>query len=120
MCFTLRKMVFTSITETLLRRLSAVRKLLFTTLPMIRRMKLETDIMVMTTPDLENFQLKHSYIKKDIEYIYVPHDINSSNLTFHKDALDHFDTIFASGRKNKEKIKERKEKFGLKNNNIVE
>ena len=83
-------------------------------------MKLETDIMVMTTPDLENFQLKRSYIKKDIEYIYVPHDVNSSNLTFHKNALDHFDTIFASGRKNKEEIQEREEKFDLKKKNIVE
>lgn len=83
-------------------------------------MKLETDICVMTTPDLENFQLKRSYIKKDIEYIYVPHDVNSSNLTFHKDALDHFDTIFASGIRNKEEIQEREEKFGLPKKNIVE
>ena len=74
-------------------------------------MKLETDIMVMTTPDLENFHLKRSYIKKDIEYIYVPHDVNSSNLTFHKNALDHFDTIFTSGPKNKEELAEREEKF---------
>ena len=83
-------------------------------------MKLETDIMVMTTPDLENFQLKKSYVQKDIEYIYVPHDVNSSNLTFHKDALDHFDTIFASGPKNKAEIQERESKFGVPVKNIVE
>lgn len=83
-------------------------------------MKMETDIMVMTTPDLENYQLKRSYIKKDIEYVYVPHDVNSSNLTFHKNALDHFDTIFASGPKNKEEIQEREEKFGLPKKHIVE
>ena len=83
-------------------------------------MKLETRIMVMTTPDLENFQLKRSYVKKDIEYIYVPHDVNSSNLTFHENALDHFDTIFASGFKNKEEIEEREQKFGLPAKHIVE
>lgn len=83
-------------------------------------MKLETDIMVMTTPDLENFHLKRSYIKKDIEYIYVPHDVNSSNLTFHKNALDHFDTIFTSGPKNKEELAEREEKFQLPKKNLVE
>lgn len=83
-------------------------------------MKLETDIMVMTTPDLENYHLKRSYVKKDIEYIYVPHDVNSSNLTFHKDALDHFDTIFTSGPKNKEEIKEREEIFGVSTKNLVE
>lgn len=86
----------------------------------ILMMKLETSIMVMTTPDLENFQLKRSYVKKDIEYIYVPHDVNSANLTFHKDALDHFDTIFASGPKNKAEILEREEKYKLPKKNIVE
>lgn len=83
-------------------------------------MKMETEIMVMTTPDLENFQLKRSYVKKDIEYIYVPHDVNSSNLTFHKNALDHFDTIFASGPKNKAEIAEREQKFKLPDKNLVE
>lgn len=83
-------------------------------------MKMETEIMVMTTPDLENFQLKRSYVKKDIEYIYVPHDVNSSNLTFHKNALDHFDTIFTSGPKNKEEIEEREEKFDLPKKNLIE
>ena len=83
-------------------------------------MKMETDLMVMTTPDLENFQLKRYYVKKDIEYIYVPHDVNSSNLTFHKNALDHFDTIFTSGFKNKEEIKEREEKYALPSKKLVE
>lgn len=83
-------------------------------------MKMETDIMVMTTPDLENFQLKRSYVKKDIEYIYIPHDVNSSNLTFHKNALDHFDTIFTSGPQNKDELAEREEKFGLPRKNLVE
>lgn len=86
----------------------------------ILMMKLETDLMVMTTPDLENFQLKRSYVKKDIEYIYVPHDVNSSNLTFHKDALDHFDTIFASGPRHKAELLEREEKFEIPKKNIVE
>lgn len=86
----------------------------------ILMMKLETSIMVMTTPDLENFQLKRSYVKKDIEYIYVPHDVNSANLTFHKDALDHFDTIFASGPKNKAELLEREEKYNLPKKKIVE
>lgn len=83
-------------------------------------MKLETEIMVMTTPDLENFQLKKSYLKKDTEYIYVPHDVNSSNLTFHKNALDHFDTIFTSGPKNMEELAEREEKFKLPKKKLIE
>lgn len=83
-------------------------------------MKMETEIMVMTTPDLENFQLKRSYVKKDIEYIYVPHDVNSANLSFHKNALDHFDTIFTSGPKNKAELAEREEKFKVPKKNLIE
>lgn len=83
-------------------------------------MKMETEIMVMTTPDLENFQLKRSYVCKDIEYIYVPHDVNSTNMAFRKDALDHFDTIFTSGPKNKAELAEREEKYGLNAKNLVE
>lgn len=83
-------------------------------------MKLEAEIVVMTTPDLENYHLKRSYIKKDAEYIYVPHDVNSSNLTFHKDALDHFDTIFTSGPKNKAELAEREVVFALPKKNLIE
>ena len=86
----------------------------------ILMMKMETDIMVMTTPDLENYQLKRSYIRKDIEYIYVPHDVNSTNMAFHKNALDHFDTIFTSGPKNKAELAEREQKFGVPAKNLIE
>ncbi|MDE5825631.1 MAG: YidC/Oxa1 family membrane protein insertase, partial [Lachnospiraceae bacterium] len=57
-------------------------------------MKMEADIVVMTTPDLESFHIKRSLVRRDNEYIYVPHDVNSANLSFHKEALDHYDTIF--------------------------
>ena len=50
----------------------------------------------------------------------MPHDVNSSNLTFHSNALDSFDTIFTSGFKNKAEIKEREDSFGVKNKNLIE
>lgn len=86
----------------------------------ILMMKLETNIMIMTTPDLDNYQLKRSYVKKDIEYIYVPHDVNSVNLTFHQEALDCFDTIFTSGPKNKQEIAEREQKYQVPKKTLVE
>lgn len=60
-------------------------------------MKMDADIVLMTTPDLENYYVKRSYIKKDVEYIYTNHGIGSDNLTLRSHALDHFDTIFAIG-----------------------
>lgn len=86
----------------------------------ILMMKMEADIVVMTTPDLESFHIKRSLVRKDNEYIYVPHDVNSPNLTFRKEALDHFDTIFSSGRLCTEEIRKREEKYRLPQKKIVE
>lgn len=83
-------------------------------------MKLEADLVVMTTPDLKNFHLKRSLIRKDNEYIYVPHDVNSPNLTFHQNALDHFDTIFSSGFLCTKEIRKREELYHLQEKKIVE
>ena len=40
-------------------------------------MKMDADVVVMTMPDIENFHIKRSYIRKDIEYIYIPHCMDS-------------------------------------------
>ncbi len=60
-------------------------------------MLVETDIFVMTTPDLDKYYLKRSYLKKDIEYIYAPHDSMSAHLSFNDGAFDAFDTMFCVG-----------------------
>ncbi len=82
-------------------------------------MKMEADIVVMTTPDLESFHIKRSLVRKDNEYIYVPHDVNSPNLTFRKEALDHFDTIFSSGCLCTAEIRKREELYKLPQKNII-
>ncbi|MCM1183991.1 MAG: membrane protein insertase YidC [Roseburia sp.] len=83
-------------------------------------MKLEADVVVMTTPDLESFHIKRSLVRKDNEYIYVPHDVNSPNLTFRKEALDHFDTVFSSGFLCTKEIRKREELYKLPEKRIVE
>jgi len=83
-------------------------------------MKMEADIVVMTTPDLESFHIKRSLVRKDNEYIYVPHDVNSPNLTFRKEALDHFDTIFSSGFLCTKEIRKREELYQLPKKKVIE
>lgn len=58
-------------------------------------MKMDADIVAMAMPDLENYHIKRSYIRKDIEYIYFPHGIGSENMTLRRNALAHFDTLFS-------------------------
>ncbi len=60
-------------------------------------MLVETDVFIMTTPDLDKFYLKRSFIKKDIEYIYAPHDTMSAHMGFNEGAFDAFDTILCVG-----------------------
>lgn len=68
-------------------------------------MKMDADIVVMTTPDLENFHIKRSYVRKDIEYIFVNHGLGSVNTEYRTGALDHFDTIFLNNDQDKREIR---------------
>ena len=81
-------------------------------------MKLETDIMVMTMPDLDNFHIKKSYLKKDIEYIYIPHGMDSLNMTMREKSMNNFDTIFVTDKYQKEEMEKTIKYYGLKNKKI--
>lgn len=83
-------------------------------------MKMDADIVVMTMPDLENYHIKRSYIRKDIEYIYVPHGMDSLNMTMRTGSMDHFDTIFCTGKHQREEIEKTEEVYGLPKKNIVD
>ena len=61
-------------------------------------MKLEADVVVMTTPDLDKYHIKRSKVRRNIEYIYTDHGCSSLNLTYRTGALDAFSTIFAVSR----------------------
>lgn len=60
-------------------------------------MKMDADMVVMTVPDLDNYHLKRSYLRKDIEYIYMFHYPLSTHMVLPNGALDHYDTIFCVG-----------------------
>lgn len=83
-------------------------------------MKLEADVVVMTMPDLENFHIKRSYISKDIEYIYIPHGMDSLNLTMRTGSMNHYDTVFCVGRHQKEEIEKTEEAYGLPKKILVD
>ena len=82
-------------------------------------MKMDAEVVVMTTPDLDNFQLKRSYVKKDVEYIYTPHDMMSVHMGFRKGAMDHFDTVLCSGPRQIEEIRATERVYGLPAKNLI-
>jgi len=60
-------------------------------------MKMDADMVVMTTPDLDTYHIKRSYVRKDIEYVYVDHGPTSVHMCYRKGAFDHFDTVMCNG-----------------------
>lgn len=83
-------------------------------------MKLEADIMVMTTPDLQTYHLKKSLVQDNIEYIYMDHAMGDVNLSYRKHALDNFDTIFVPNELTIREIRAQEKTYGLKEKNLVE
>lgn len=83
-------------------------------------MKMDADVVVMTMPDIENFHIKRSYIRKDIEYIFIPHGLDSSNLTMRKGSTDHYDSVFATGPQQHEEYEKTDEVYHLKKRTIVD
>ena len=86
----------------------------------ILMMLVETDVFIMTTPDLDKYYLKRSFLKKDIEYIYVPHDTMSVHMGFSEGALNAFDTIFCSGPHVVKEVRATEEVYKLPAKTLVE
>ena len=82
-------------------------------------MKMDADVVVMTMPDINNYHIKRSYIRKDIEYVYIPHGIDSQNLTMRKGSMDNYDSVFVTGKYQREECEKTNEVYGIENRKIV-
>lgn len=60
-------------------------------------MKMDADMVVMTMPDLDNFHIKRSYVRKDIEYVFMFHWLTSTHMIIREHAFDHYDTVLCPG-----------------------
>ena len=83
-------------------------------------MKMDADVVVMTMPDLENFHIKRSYLRKDIEYIYIPHGIDSLNAMMRTGSMDHYDTVFCVGKHQREEIEKNEIVYNSKKKKLID
>ena len=83
-------------------------------------MKMDADIVIMTTPELDNNYIKRSYMRKDIEYIFVPHDSASMSMGFKEHSLDNFDTVFCTGPHISREVRASEKYYGTKEKTLVE
>lgn len=79
---------------------------------------IETDVMVMTMPDLHQYQVKRS--KHKVHYVYVQHSLVSFHMVYRKGALDHYDTIFCAGPHHVKEIRAMESKYNLPPKILVE
>lgn len=78
---------------------------------------LNTKLMVMTMPDLENFQIKRSQNK--VHYLYIQHSLVSLHTIYRHGAFDHYDTVCAAGPHHVNEIKAIELKYNLSKKNII-
>lgn len=82
-------------------------------------MKMDADMVVMTMTDLDNYHIKRSYVKKDVEYVYIFHAPLSTHMGLHTGALDHYDTILCVGEFQVPEIRKQEELYHLPEKNLV-
>ncbi len=86
---------------------------------MVLMMRMDADIVVMTTPDLQKYYIKRSMVRDDVEYVYMDHGMNSVNLMLRKGALDAFDTVFCANANVMEELRAQEKVYGLKEKKLV-
>lgn len=83
-------------------------------------MKMDADIVIMTMPELDKYHIKRSYVRKDIQYIYMPHGLGSVNTELRAGALDHYDTVYIVNNQAKEEIRALEKLNSLPEKRLVE
>ena len=88
------------------------------TIPLM--MKLEADMVVMTTPDLNKYYLKKSIMSDKVEYVYIPHALMSMHMGMKEGSLDAFDTVFCAGEHIAREVRATEKYYGLPEKKLVE
>lgn len=78
---------------------------------------MNTSILVMTMPDLNNFQIKKS--KKNVYYVYIQHSMVSSHMIYRSRAFDNFDCIFCAGPHQLNEIQQTEKIYKLKKKKLI-
>ncbi len=81
--------------------------------------KMDADMVVMTMSDLDNYHIKRSYVRKDVEYVYLFHYPLSTHMVLHTGALDHYDTILCVGEFQFAEIRKSEEVYKLPPKKLV-
>ena len=79
---------------------------------------IETEVMVMTMPDINQYQVKRS--KHKVHYVYTQHSLVSLHMVYRPGALDHYDSIFCAAPHHKAEIRALESHYKLKKKDLYE
>ena len=79
---------------------------------------IDTELLIMTMPDLDQYQVKRS--KHKVHYVYTQHSLVSFHMVYRKGAFDAFDTVFCAGPHHITETREIERVFNLPEKNLVE
>ena len=82
-------------------------------------MKMDADIVLMTVPDLDKYQIKRSYVRKDVEYVYVFHWMTSTHMVLRENGLDNFDTLLTVGPHMEKEVRAAEKLYGTREKRLV-
>lgn len=80
--------------------------------------KLNTKLLILTMPDLGNFQIKRS--NSDVHYAYTQHSLVSTHMIYRDKAFDHYDSILCAGPHHVVELEKAENLYSLKKKNLVE
>ena len=81
--------------------------------------RIDSKLVVMTMPDLNQFHIKRSKTSNAINYLYIFHAIVSSHMVYRKGAFDYYDTIFCVGPHHLEEIRKTESLYQLDSKKLV-
>ena len=83
-------------------------------------MKMDADVVVTTLGDLDNFYIKRSYVRRDIEYVYMFHHMTSMDMTSTIGEYDNYDTLLCTGPHQIAEMRIIEDMRGIRHKNLVE
>lgn len=77
-------------------------------------MKMDADVVVTSLGDLDNFYIKRSYVRKDIEYVYMPHHMTSMTVTSTRGEYINYDAVMCVGQHQHDDLRAVEQFYGTK------
>lgn len=83
-------------------------------------MKMDADVVVLTLEDLDNFYIKRSYVREDIDYVFAFHHMTSTHLVARRESYDKYDTLLCAGPHHVKEIRKAEQLRGLPAKELIE